>query len=94
MLVAGVGGSDQLLAGGGAGGVSPWLHPGSEAGLKFNDASCQLRQAFSTNELALELDRAAAAAPGNVAHVSGGGAPLGLLGRGGGGGGAGDPGQH
>lgn len=49
-------------------------HPGSKDGLKFNDASCQLRQAASANELAPAADwaaaAAAAAAPGNVAHVS------------------------
>jgi len=40
--------------------------------LKFNDASCQLHQAVSANELALAADEAAAAAPENVAHVSDG----------------------
>lgn len=63
-------GSNQLLAGRRAGGLSPRGHPGSKAGLKFNDASCQLHQAVSANELALAADWAAAAAPGNVAHVS------------------------
>lgn len=53
-------GSNQLLAGGGAGGLSLQRHPGSKDGLKFNDASCQLRQAASANELAPDADEAAA----------------------------------
>lgn len=82
-------GSNQLLAGGGAGGLSPQQYPGSKAGLKFNDASCQLHQAVSVNELAPTMDRAAAAAPGNVAHVSEGWGSAGAVE-----GPVGDPGRH
>lgn len=82
-------GSNQLLAGGGAGGLSPQQNPGSKAGLKFNDASCQLHQAVSVNELAPVVDWAAAAAPGNVAHVSEGWGSTGAVERP-----AGDPGRH
>lgn len=57
--------------------------------MKFNDASCQLHQAVSTNELALAVDWAAAAAPGNVAHVSEGRGSTGAVE-----GPAGDPGRH
>lgn len=63
-------GSDQLLADRYGGSLSLQRHPGSNAGLKFNDASCQLHQAVSANELAPVEDWAAATAPGNVAHVS------------------------
>lgn len=82
-------GSNQLLAGGWAGGLSLQRHPGSKAGLKFNDASCQLHQAVSANELALAADWATAAAPGNVAHVSEGRGSTGAAE-----GPAGDPGRH
>lgn len=63
--------------------------PGRKAGLKFNDASCQLRQAVSANELAPAVDWAAAAAPGNVARVSEGRGSAGAAE-----GPAGDPGRH
>lgn len=82
-------GSNQLLAGGWAGGLSPRRHPGSKAGLKFNDASCQLHQAVSANELALAVDWAVAAAPGNIAHVSEGRGSTGAVE-----GPAGDPGRQ
>ncbi|CAL8274512.1 unnamed protein product [Lota lota] len=45
-------GANGLLAGMRAHGVSPRRHPGSEAGLKFNDASCRICQLVSANELA------------------------------------------
>lgn len=87
--VAVVCGSNQLLADRGAGGLSPQKYPGSKAGLKFNDASCQLCQAVHVNELALAVDWAAAAAPGNVAHVSEGWGSAGAYE-----GPSGDPGRH
>lgn len=52
--------------------VSLQRHPRSEASLMFNDASCQLCQSVSANELAAPAAQAVAAAPGNVARVSGG----------------------
>ncbi|KAI4821827.1 hypothetical protein KUCAC02_007408 [Chaenocephalus aceratus] len=73
-----------------AGGLSRGGTPRSKAGLKCNDdASCQLHQAVSANELALATDWAAAAAPGNVAHVSEGRGSTGAAE-----GPAGDPGRH